>query len=54
MSYRLRIILLSLGVLLGFGAGFTHLGHAREHRRGSGPCHEHEPGPRGHWRWEAE
>lgn len=52
MSYQLRIILLSLGVLFGFGSAFAHLGHG--HRR----CHErHESRgdpPSGHWRWEAD
>ena len=35
--YRLRVVLLSLGVLFGFGSGFSHLaGHHCHHGRDYG------------------
>ena len=54
MGYRLRIILLSIGVLLGFGGAFAHFSHAHDYRHAyrDGPCRQ--AGPHGHWRWEAE
>jgi hypothetical protein len=48
--YRLRIVLLSLGVLFGFGSAFAHFSHAREHGAHwgrHGPCQGYadEPAP---------
>ena len=37
-AYPLRVVLLSLGVLFGFGSGFAHLSHGHRHHH----CHAHE------------
>ena len=42
--YRLRIVLLSLGVLVGYGSGFAHLAH--RHGRFD---HRYHDCP--HWSW---
>ena len=50
MPNRIKIVLLSLGVLFGFGSAF---GHAYHHRHGwdegyGPPCHD---APHGHGHW---
>jgi hypothetical protein len=55
MGYRARIVLLSLGVLFGFGSAIAHFSRGHDYsRHGSwdGPCQERhwhpgywEPGP---------
>jgi hypothetical protein len=50
MGYRVRIILLSLGVLFGFGSAIARFSHGHGHGHGyrNGPCHEQRWHP-GHW-----
>jgi hypothetical protein len=45
--YRLRIVLLSLGVLFGFGSAFHHMAHGDHCHHGD----HHDRERAGHWEW---